>query len=392
MPSRISEWRQFLKTTELLAGASDDLLSQIGRRVAEVRRRAGETLFKEGESGDAAYLVVNGALSLEKDGVHLVSRQRGECVGEFSLIDDAPRSTSAIAETDVLLLRWEREDFREALSQSPEVAFGIFRVLLGKLRQDVAIQVQAGLERERWRQDLRRAHEIQMAMLPEGDFSGEQIEISGYCRPAADVGGDYYDYLFPEEDKLGMIIGDVTGHGFYAGLFVAMAKSCLHTQASIDYAPEKVMEAMNRTLLLSIQSGLLMTCCYLLIDLHHHTLAYCNAGHNFPYHYRRSEDRLERLISTDLLLGVPGFGASGFTRRERVWEKGDVLVLFSDGITEAADAGGEQFEEGRLEKVLTENRHESPARLKEAILQALSVHCKGVSQEDDVTLVVARAV
>ncbi len=382
----------FLKTTDLLAEVPEHLFRQISERLREMEAKAGTVIFREGDAGDAVYLIVDGALSIEKNGIRLGTRSRGECVGEFALVDGAPRSASIVADTDVLLLKWERRDFQEALSQSLEVAYGIFKILTGKLRQDVDLQVRAALEQERWRQDLKRAHEVQMAMLPEGDLSTERIEVSGYCRPAADVGGDYYDYLPLEDDKIGLIIGDATGHGFYAGLFVAMAKSCLHTQATIDYSPERVMEAMNRTVSTSIQSGLLMTCCYVLIDFRCHTLAYCNAGHPYPYHYSRGADRLGRLVSTDLLLGVPGFGASRFTKMERAWEKGDLLLLFSDGIPEAEDAHGEPFEEERLEKVLIENRDRSPAQIKDSVLSALSGHCKGVAQSDDITLMVAKAV
>ncbi len=382
----------FLKTTELLTGAPGNLLGQVGEHMEEVEAGAGTTFFREGDPGDVVYLVVEGALSIEREGIQLVTRGKGECVGEFALIDEGPRSASAIAATDVRVLKWEREDFQAALLQSPEVASGIFKILIGKLREDVAIQVEAGLEQERLRQDFKRAHEIQMGMLPEGDLSTEQIEISGYCQPAADVGGDYYDYLLLEDDKLGIILGDVTDHGFYSGLFVAMAKSCLHTQTTIDYAPEKVMEAMNRTVSLSMKSGMLMTCCYALIDTRRQTLSYTNAGHNYPYHYSQSADKLEPLVATDLLLGVPGFEASKYNQQERPWETGDLLLLYSDGIVEAEDAGGEMFEEERLQEILLENRDSAPAQIKEAVLQALSRHTRDMAQSDDVTLVVAKAV
>ncbi len=382
----------FLKTTDLLAGVPDDILAQIGGDMEEIEAKTGTTVFRQGGRGDAVYLVVDGALSIERGGIQLVSLGRGECVGEFALIDGGPRSASAIAETDVLMLKWMREDFDTTISKNRAVVYGLFKILTGRLRRENDIRVEVVLEQERWRQDLKRAHEIQMGMLPEGDLITDHIEISGYCRPAADVGGDYYDYLLLEDDKLGIILGDVTDHGFYSGLFVAMAKNCLHTQATIDYAPEKVMEAMNRTVSMSIRSGMLMTCCYVLIDSRRHTLSYTNAGHNFPYHYSRRSDKLDPLPSTDMVLGVPGFEASGFAKQERSWEKGDLLLLYSDGITEAQDADGEMFEEERLRVILLQNRDSTPAQIKEAILQALARHIRSATPSDDITLAVAKAV
>ncbi|MCZ6635469.1 MAG: SpoIIE family protein phosphatase, partial [bacterium] len=120
--------------------------------------------------------------------------------------------------------------------------------LLGKLREDVETQVSAGLERERWQQDIKRAHEIQMGMLPSEDLITNTFEISGFCQPATDVGGDYYDYQILNKDQVGVIIGDVTGHGFYSGLFVAMAKTCLHLQARIEDRPTIVRAQPRKTM------------------------------------------------------------------------------------------------------------------------------------------------
>lgn len=390
----------FLKTTTLLTKVPESHLMEISKSMAEIEVNAGTTIFCEGDVGDAVYLVVDGAVGIEKNGIELVTRSRGECVGEYALIDDGPRSTSVIAKTDVLLLKWERKDFQRALLQSHELTLGIVNILTGKLRQDVTREVEAALEQERRRQDMRRAHDMQMAMLPEEEFSTERVEISGYCHPADDVGGDYYDYLLFEDDKLGMIISDVTGHGFYSGLVVAMAKSCLHTQAKIDYSPEKVMEAMNGTISMSIPKvqdngieplSVLMSSCYILIDFRNHTLAYSNAGHPYAYHYSSSGDSLERVLATDIILGIPGFEDTKFTAEERAWGKGDLILLYSDGIPEAEDANKEQFGDERLEKIILANKEKPAAYVKNCILNEVINHCKGMAQSDDITLVIAKA-
>jgi sigma-B regulation protein RsbU (phosphoserine phosphatase) len=382
----------FLEKTDLLTQVPDTVLERICAHMKEISANAGDIIFRDGDVGDGVYFIVEGTLRIEKDGIRLVSRRPPECVGEFALIDESPRSAAVVAETDAKLLKWERRDFLDSLSQSQEVVNGILRILTRKLRQDVSLQVQAGLERERLLQDLKRAHEIQMSMLPHDDLYTEHMQAFGHCHPAAEVGGDYYDYLPLEDDKLGLIIGDVMGHGFYSGLLVPMAKSCLHTQAMFDYSPDKVMQALNRTVSFSIESGLLMTCCYVLVDPRNGLLTYCNAGHPHPCHFRRDTGVLHRLGSTDLLLGVPGFAESTFSTDQGRWERGDLLVLFSDGISEATDPDGEEFGEERLQQVIMTYQDEPPARVKDRILEALSRHCRGSSQSDDITVVVAKAV
>jgi serine phosphatase RsbU (regulator of sigma subunit) len=381
----------FLKKTDLLAQMPLDALERIADRMEEIKASKGTVIFQAGEIGDAVYFVVDGSMEIEKDGTKLITLPPGECVGEFALIDGRPRSASAVVKTNVILLKWRRDDFQFALAKNPEFATEIIRNLTRKLRQDISRQAKASLQRERWEQDLRRAHEIQMAMLPEGDYSMEGIQISGYCRPATFIGGDYFDYLPLEEKKVGVFLADVMGHGFYSGLFVAMAKICLHTQAKLDFSPDAVMSAMNRTVFQSVQSEMLMSSCYVILDLPNKILTYTNAGHPYPYHYRLSNDSLERLTSTDLLLGIPGFEEAPFSSNERTWDKGDLLVLFSDGLSEAKNSREENFTEERLEWIILQNKHKSSAEVKDAILEALSSHSRGVPQDDDITLVIAKA-
>ena len=387
----VSDRLHFLQSTELLTGMSEELVASIDRRLEEVTLTAGEVLFSEGEEGDAVYLVVDGKLRVESDGMTLISRVRGDCVGEIALIDDEPRSAAAIADTPVRLLRWERRDFQETLDQDPEVARGIFKMLTGKLREDVKSTVRLERERERWHQDLARAREIQQGMLPDGQLLTDHLEVGGACNPAAEVGGDFYDYLCPGDDAVGVMIGDVTGHGFYAGLFVAMAKSCLHTQVQLSFEPPDVMAAMRRTLDLSIQRRLLMSCCYVLFEPRARRLHYANAGHPYPYLYRRSDGTLQQLEALDPILGALEANGAGFAAQSLAWQPGDLLVMYTDGVTEARNAGGRMFDHVALEACIVEHSEGSAETIEEQILAAISAHAGDSRQGDDLTLVVVRA-
>jgi transcriptional regulator with GAF, ATPase, and Fis domain len=138
--------------------------------MCEVTLREGESLFREDDPGDAAYVVLEGELRLEKEGIGLVDRGPGDCVGEFALIDDSPRSATVVALTDVVLLRWERTSFQAAVSETPGVATGIFKILLAKLREDIGIQVEAAKELIQANERLTRENRtlrVQVAPDPE---------------------------------------------------------------------------------------------------------------------------------------------------------------------------------------------------------------------------------
>jgi len=387
----MADIKEFLRTTKLLSTVPEPLLSRIASEVQTFPASSGQVVCREGEPGDALYLIVEGEVRVEKEGKTIVCLLPPDCVGEFALIDDLPRSATVVAERDSALLRWERKDFIRALSESPEVKHGILRILTFRLREDGFRQVMEAIDRERLRQDLRRAHEIQMAMLPAEELRTEHAQVFGVCRPADQVAGDYFDYCALEGGRIALILGDATGHGFYSGLFVAMAKSCLHNQLRTDSAPSSVMEAMNRTLLLTLNENRLMSCCFVVLDPAGGNLSYCNAGHPPPYLLDKRSGTLRRLPSTDLLLGMPNAEDSRFGNHYAEWHPGDTLVMYSDGITEALNSEDMEFGGSRLEAVLLENAGEPPHRLIDIILESVIRHSDRKSQEDDITIVVARA-
>jgi len=154
-------------------------------------------------------------------------------------------------------------------------------------------------EKERLKQELETARNMQLAILPERKPDFPDLDIYSYLNPATEVGGDYFDYSLLDDDKLIFIIGDVSGHGISAGTLVSMSKSCIYNQIRIDYSVGKVMAAMNDMVYGALAERLLMTLCYAIFDLKAHTLTYSIAGHPFPYHYstqKKTLKELEKLI------------------------------------------------------------------------------------------------
>ena len=186
------------------------------------------------------------------------------------------------------------------------------------------------------------------------------------------------------------MVCDVTGHGFYAGLFVAMAKSCLHTQAQFSFDPREVMQAMRRTLDLSIVQRLLMSCCYVLFEPRARRLHYANAGHPYPYLYRAKEGFLYRLEALDPILGALDVAAGGYAERTLPWEPGDVLVMYTDGVTEAQNLQDEFFGDHRLIEASQENLGGSVLAIQDALMAAVNQFSVAGGQCDDETLVIIK--
>lgn len=378
----------FLKETELFSSVPDSTLQQIAEASEEKHYAAQDVLMHEGEHGDALYLIVEGEISLLKDNTPVLTLGVGACLGEMALLDNEPRSATIRASTDVVTLRLIRDDFRRIFEVSPEAMRGMYHLLTNKIRTDLTVHVQSIRSQEQINQDIRRAYEIQQSMLPQADLILDGMHISGYCNPAADVGGDFYDYAAVSPHEVGIFIGDVTGHGFYSGLVVAMAKSCLITQFQIDPSVESVMRAVNRIVYPTGPEWIFMTVFYALLDRENKIFTYVNGGHNFPYHYHHQSGELTALGSTSIPVGI--FDDVTYTSVTKEWQEGDVMILYSDGVIEAENAAGEMFGETRFEQCIHGVIHLPIADIKQTILNHVDEFVQGVPQQDDITLMIVQ--
>ena len=381
-----------LKETELFSGMPTHVLKRIAEVAQEMRFADDEIVFHDGEKGDAVYVVVEGEVKAHRFGIEITRIGRNRCVGEMGVIDEGPRSLAVSSIGDTLLLKVCRDDFYRIAESDVKLLRNALKIVLRKLRRDTNRQIEAIQERERMTQDLLRAREMQMNMLPTQDLHVETsdrlcLKASGNCYPAEKVGGDYYDYFCLPGDQVGLVIGDVMGHGFHTGLMVAMAKSCLQVQMKTDHSVPSVMSAIN-DMVCGFMHGdhpLFMTFCYILVDLQARAISFSNAGHSYPYHYRVAANQLDMLESDACPLGILEHQDFGVSQSE--WEKDDVFVLYSDGIIEAENETGEEFGKERLTRLITENAQLPPDQLKKTVLHELDNFCHGMVQADDVSLV-----
>lgn len=254
-----------------------------------------------------------------------------------------------------------------------------------RVAQLVQEQQTEAQERERIQQELKVATLIQQTLLPKKlpDISGWTIDA--FYRPARAVGGDFYDFIPLEDGRLGVVIGDVTDKGVPAALVMATCRSMLRAAALRHVDPGVVLAEVNDSLVPEIPPAMFVTCLYAIIDTDTGETVFANAGHNLPY--VRSDDGVFELRATGMPLGLmPGMP---YEETEHSLSVGEVMVLTSDGITEAHNEAGEMYGFARLkEQVGTSS---IPGEAVSSLIDSLERFTgPDAEQEDDITVVSVR--
>jgi serine phosphatase RsbU (regulator of sigma subunit) len=264
---------------------------------------------------------------------------------------------------------------------------GIFRFSPeGKVVESWDSYDQFSLMRQRYEQELRVARGIQQALLPKEVPTLEGWEVTSYYQPAKEVGGDFYDFFELPDGRLGLVVGDATGHGIPAALVMAAARSMLRAVAQASASPGDVLSRANDPLVMDIPPNMFVTCLYAVLDPESGHLVYANAGHDLPYLRRRSSDAVE-LRARGMPLGLmPGMS---YEEKEVVLEKGESVLFYSDGLVEAHDPQRIMFGFPKLRALVAD--HSEQESLVDSLLEELcSFTGEGWEQEDDITLLTLR--
>ena len=250
-----------------------------------------------------------------------------------------------------------------------------------RLGQLMRVQEQEARDRERIEQELHVAQLIQQQFLPSELPSLGGWHVAAFYRPARTVGGDFYDLIELPDGRVMVVAGDVTDKGVPAALVMASTHALLRSTAAVETRPGEVLRRVNELLIPQIPSGMFVTCQVLVIDLVTGATTFANAGHNLPY--IKGTAGVRQLDARGLPLGLlPG---SIYDETETVIEVGDIVLLYSDGITEQHDESGEMFGFPRTELLVA--AADSGARLIDSAVTAITTFARDVEQEDDVTLV-----
>lgn len=254
-----------------------------------------------------------------------------------------------------------------------------------RVAQLVRQQQLEALERQRIEQELRVARLIQQTLLPKDVPHVEGWEVHAYYQPARAVGGDFYDFIYYPDGRLGLVIGDVTDKGVPAALVMATTRSLLRSAAERFGSPSAVLERTNELLVEDIPPKMFVTCLYALLNPQTGQIVYANAGHDVPY--MRTDNGVVELRARGMPLGLlPGMK---YEEREATLHPGECLLLYSDGLVEAHSPSREMLGFPRLQSLMGTQTDEN---LVPFLLDQLHQFTgPDWEQEDDVTMVLLRA-
>lgn len=292
-----------------------------------------------------------------------MKNNQGKIVGVFQLLN---KKNGVFTDKDATIM--------DALSVHAAIAIENARLVLQEK------------EKIRIERDLAAAREVQKSLLPKHPPEVPGYEFAAVTVPALEVAGDLYDFIRLDQHRLAITVGDVSGKGLPAALLMA------HVQASVRDVAHEASSAsacttlLNDRLVQSTGAEKFVTMVYAVLDSHNHALRYTNGGHNPPVFVNGDGPRW--LTAGGTILGI----MEGMTFEEEIvpLAPGDVVVMYSDGISEAMNAQQELFGDDRLQQFIAQRRNLPAERLKDEIFEAVFEHQHGAPQADDMTLVIVR--
>lgn len=244
--------------------------------------------------------------------------------------------------------------------------------------------------KERISNELDVASRIQKKILPADVDEIFGLEIAQYFEPAKEIGGDYYDYTILDDNVFSITIADVSGKGVPAAFLMALGRSVLKTLTLTgDFAPNENLNELNKIIYSDITEDMFITMIHSKYNKENKTLYYSNAGHNPIVVYRASTDSIELHTVKGVAIGF--LEEYKYRQGEIQLNKGDIVIFYTDGITEAENSNKEMFGLERLKEVIYNNKNKSPKELRKVILESINRFRKDYEQTDDLTFVILKS-
>ncbi|NIR52398.1 SpoIIE family protein phosphatase [candidate division KSB1 bacterium] len=272
--------------------------------------------------------------------------------------------------------------------------------LLETLSDQVNISLENALlteelrEQERLRKELEVARRIQLSTLPQADPQISGLDISGVSIPALEVGGDYYDYLELVDGRFGVVVGDVSGKGTSAALYMSQLKGILKTAAKFYSSLKELMNELNTLTFMSIESKSFITLTLGAFDIKRRKFSLVRAGHLPLIYYCAKEKQCREIVPKGIGVGLENgrLFSTELEEAEFKFDSGDVFLFYSDGIIEARNSQGKEFETEFMMNMVAQNGCQNAFSLREAIISQVHTFTGNSSQLDDMTLVVVKVV
>ncbi len=249
-------------------------------------------------------------------------------------------------------------------------------------------------DQTRLRRELQLAQEIQNALLPKEVPKLEGFEIDAAYRAALEVGGDYYDFFEVDENSIGIVVADVSGKGIGSSMVMTMIRTSMRLEARGNKRASYVLDKVNRVAVVDIKKGMYVTMFYLILDSKKRSVNFSSAGHNPMILYRESEKSISFLNPGGIAVGIDLGDPEEFNKRivnEKLkLKKGDLLFMYTDGITEAMNEKREQYGDKRLIEFIKKYNHLPASEFKFKLNNEIATFTKGYPQTDDITFVVLK--
>jgi serine phosphatase RsbU (regulator of sigma subunit) len=267
--------------------------------------------------------------------------------------------------------------------------------LHGEIFKLVSIQnIQNEIEREQIGRELEIARHVQQTLLPRKKPSLDNFDIAGICLPAREVGGDYFDYILNEGSKIGIVVGDVSGKGVPAAIYMTLTKGIIQSSAGKVISPQQSLVKLNNFLYKTMDRNSFVTMAYAVLDNKDRSIQIARAGHLPLIYYHSRNDEILLLKPSGIGLGLatqPVFKRNLETVTINL-SPGDWFIFYTDGITEARDNNQVEFGEERLISCFKENLHSSAQEMINTICARVQEFSKDNEQHDDMTMVLIKAV
>ena len=404
--------QEIIRRLPLLASLPPEEIDYLAATLRSFEVPAGTLLVQEGAAGDRLYIVLAGQVEIIKalrtDAERSLGwRGPGTFLGEMSLLSETHQSTASVrANTTLQLLEMTRADFEALLQRQPGLTRSLLQMLSARLNESENVTIrdlqdknrqlaqayeelkaaQAKLiEKEKLEAEMKIAREIQRSILPKSRPQVPGLDFGMLIEPMESVGGDFFDFILLDDERIGLVMGDVSDHGVPAAIFMALTYSLMRVEARRSQSPGNVLRAVNQQLLGMNASGMFVTILYGVLNRSTREFQFARAGHELPLILNAGRDPLPLKFGPGQFLGI--FPEPHLDEQCIALPAESLLVMFTDGVTEARSPGNEMFGEERLQAVLYAGRNPTAQAACEAILAEVRAFGDYAPQRDDITVI-----
>lgn len=399
-PRRVERRIRGVRWIPLFSDVNEDAVHQALEDAEVLLLPAGTPLLKPGELNQSVFILLSGAVAANLDSnlsPHAaIPIAPGQCIGELSAIDGKSTSALVLALTDARVLKLSKDVFWNRLMALPGVAGNLMIILTERMRRtnELALKAQREqLELIHLRKELDVARQLQISMLPlqRPMFPDRlDIEVCGFMEPASSVGGDLFDAFFVSPRRLFLCIGDVSGHGVASALFMARTIGLLRILAMSTGDPDRLLTELNDRLCIGNDTNIFVTLFCGVLDIDTGLLTYSNGGHCPPLLLHKDGVSVPLPLPRGPLIGA--FEGMNFFTLSVALNPGDVLFCYTDGVTEAQTAGGEELTEERCLTLLNTLGGLPLPQMLDAIRGNVAMFTGTAVLDDDCTMLAIRRV